>query len=35
MDAHQHPTSNQQQYDDQDPGQALIRWIDPPPPEQD
>ncbi|KAI7858274.1 hypothetical protein BDC45DRAFT_499241 [Circinella umbellata] len=35
LDAHQHPTSNQQQYKDLNPGQAFIHWIDPPPPEPD
>ncbi|KAG2221318.1 hypothetical protein INT45_014002 [Circinella minor] len=34
LDAYQHPTSTQQQYQDENPGQALLTWIDhPPPPE--
>ncbi|KAG2219304.1 hypothetical protein INT45_003126 [Circinella minor] len=31
LDAHQHPTSTQQQYHDENPGQALLTWINPPP----
>ncbi|KAI9270328.1 hypothetical protein BDA99DRAFT_534437 [Phascolomyces articulosus] len=34
MDALQHPESNQQQYRDNNPGAALISWIDPPNSEQ-
>ncbi|KAI9258786.1 hypothetical protein BDA99DRAFT_606045 [Phascolomyces articulosus] len=32
LDYYQHPTSSMQQYLDPEPGKALLRWIEPPPP---
>ena len=34
LDAYQHPASNQQQYHYDNPGKALITWINPLPPKQ-
>ncbi|KAI9261582.1 hypothetical protein BDA99DRAFT_605446 [Phascolomyces articulosus] len=34
LDAYQHPGSNLQQYYDDSPGQALVKWITPPPPSE-
>ncbi|KAI7849207.1 hypothetical protein BDC45DRAFT_594022 [Circinella umbellata] len=33
FDSYHHPTSNQQQYQDPNPGVALIKWITPPAPQ--
>ncbi|KAI7853903.1 hypothetical protein BDC45DRAFT_569458 [Circinella umbellata] len=35
LDYHQHPGSDYQQYIDPDLSQALLEWVEPPPPEPD